>query len=90
MLFQPVLTKISIGVHKVHLAHLEKEYGTNELNPQTPQWICLVVRCRYLSGGVARCGIYVRSGVFVFRSYQCHLSYITGEIVLSALCNTHL
>ena len=37
----------------------------------------LIIRSRYLFGGVARCNFYVRSG-FRFWSYQPYLSPVIG------------
>ena len=74
MLFKASFPKIYTG----------GRYGANEINPQTTQWICLIVRSQYLFGGVARCNFYVRSG-FRLWSYQPYLSPVIGEAEPSAL-----
>ena len=62
-----------------------------KLNPQTRQWLFIVVRSHYLFSGVARCDIYGRN-LLCFWSYQRCFSSISGETESFALrCNnSHL
>jgi hypothetical protein len=74
MLFEASFPKIYTG----------GRYGANEINPQTTQWICLIIRSQYLFGRVARRNIYVRSG-FRLWSDLPYLSPIIAEAESSAL-----